>query len=129
LKWLEYGHLINGIHTKPPTSNVLRTMRLRVGQKSHPQPSPDNPSPDKPSTSSQSAADNKRFKCEKCNKTYSCLKSVRRHDNIDHQGNLFKCANCEKTFTRKRELKSHLSVKGRCNGGIMNFKCPHCNRT
>ena len=69
---------------------------------------------------------NKVQKCEKCNKTFTAYRYLRRHIRYKHEnvGN-FKCQFCEKSFGGSKNLSQHLLLVHENNGKI----CDLCGKT
>lgn len=49
----------------------------------------------------------KKFKCDKCHKSYVVRKTLNRHKNEVHVEKNFECGICRKTFRSKRTLTQH----------------------
>ncbi|XP_021475263.2 zinc finger protein 311-like isoform X4 [Oncorhynchus mykiss] len=66
----------------------------------------------------------KRFLCMFCNKGFSCLQKVERHQRVHTGEKPFSCTQCEKRFSRQDHLKMHLKV----HTGERPFACNHCGK-
>ena len=47
------------------------------------------------------------YSCKTCSKTFTQLRSLRRHERSVHGGKRFHCDQCDESFTRKDDLKRH----------------------
>ncbi|CDQ57688.1 unnamed protein product [Oncorhynchus mykiss] len=54
----------------------------------------------------------KRFLCMFCNKGFSCLQKVERHQRVHTGEKPYSCTQCEKRFSRQDHLKMHLKEEG-----------------
>ena len=67
----------------------------------------------------------KTFSCTKCEKTFTQLSHVRRHENTVHSNKRpFNCSQCEKKFKDASGLKSHEKI----HTGEKPFNCTYCDK-
>jgi len=73
------------------------------------------------------AADESRFNCDKCDKSFACRAHLYRHDNEFHRqiGNTMKCNKCEKTFSSMDSLSRHRQLH---RLGVDVTKCNLCDK-
>jgi uncharacterized Zn-finger protein len=65
------------------------------------------------------------FKCDQCEITFTCTKSMNLHKVTKHFGpnyQNFPCDKCDKVFNHQRFLKRHLVM----HTGEKNYQCPVC---
>ncbi|KAF2878954.1 hypothetical protein ILUMI_27227 [Ignelater luminosus] len=66
-----------------------------------------------------------KFKCEKCSKHFSSLRSLREHSVLHEKRLRFCCPMCDKGFPRKDYLKRHISSKHENTF----YTCHVCNKS
>jgi len=68
-----------------------------------------------------------KFKCPTCNKTYNYNRGLQRHIREVHEATgWFKCLTCNKTYNTERGLQKHKT--GFCKRS-KRYECPICNKT
>ncbi|ESO84523.1 hypothetical protein LOTGIDRAFT_132019 [Lottia gigantea] len=72
--------------------------------------------------SSKSFATPKRYKCDKCSKTFTRLDSLTQHLKIHVQKSLHVCKVCQKSFQTKSQLNSHAKTHDK-------HKCKICRES
>ena len=53
----------------------------------------------------------KKYKCNQCNKSFSCSKSLHRHTISVHERRIYKCKWCENTYSVRENAKRHAKIK------------------
>ncbi|XP_045606837.1 transcription factor IIIA isoform X2 [Procambarus clarkii] len=76
-------------------------------------------------TGHQEKKSEEKLKCDKCEKFFSNVYSLKKHHFRYHVRNLFKCDSCDQTFKNQQHLYTHSYV----HTGIKPFKCdfPGCD--
>ena len=69
-------------------------------------------------------ADVQRYKCTKCNSSYTSRNSLKRHE-LTHSGNMIECDLCSKKFFTKHHLKIHIQS---AHQGVT-FPCAECGKS
>ena len=68
------------------------------------------------------------FKCQQCNKSFTCKRNLQYHIQIDHEKIIkpFKCQQCVKSFSSKRYLQLHIQTVH--EDSKLNT-CHHCEKS
>ena len=64
------------------------------------------------------------YSCKTCSKTFTQLRSLRRHERSVHGGKRFHCDQCDDSFTRKDDLKRHQKQ----HQGMITHTCNNCKK-
>ena len=70
-------------------------------------------------------AENGRFNCDQCSKTYAYQKDLEQHIKIKHEGLSFDCDLCNKSYGTLWALRNHVSEKHHVT---QSFGCHLCHR-
>ena len=67
----------------------------------------------------------KKFKCDRCHKTFAQRCHLRVHISTVHEGQKkYKCEECGKAYTEPRNLKIHIESK---HQGVKKCQCDKCD--
>ena len=71
--------------------------------------------------------DNKDFKCESCEKSFSQKGYLKNHIKRVHEGRKdYKCEFCGKSFSERQKLEIHISM---VHEGHKDYKCESCGKS
>ncbi|XP_055629990.1 zinc finger protein 420-like [Toxorhynchites rutilus septentrionalis] len=68
----------------------------------------------------------KRFQCDKCDRSYTLFSSLRKHQNLHTKSNAFVCSKCGRAFIKASSLALH---ERRNHDENANFSCEGCGKT
>ena len=69
--------------------------------------------------------EDKKYKCDQCNRSFKYSGNLRIHEKI-HDGENYQCDECSKAFNRPDSLKRHVNIVHR---GIKEFQCDLCEKS
>ncbi|XP_039103259.1 zinc finger protein 473 isoform X2 [Hyaena hyaena] len=72
-----------------------------------------------------SGIDKKHFKCNKCEKTFSCSKYLTQHERVHTRVKPFECDQCGKAFSKSTQLLRHQNIHSRARP----YECGDCGKT
>ncbi|XP_058448935.1 zinc finger protein 184-like [Malaya genurostris] len=68
----------------------------------------------------------KRFQCDKCDRSYTLFSSLRKHQNLHTKSNAYICLKCGRAFIKASSLALH---ERRNHDENANFSCEGCGKT